>query len=610
MKFNSVEQVKKYLKEKDLDFNDFKYATDSYFDEDGAEYNRFFEAAYPIELVDFDKNEQILKDIEKSTIDDLVDYEIKKNKDKFQNEYSAWIQNEANVNEKFTFSDDCLKEIVKGYIHDSAFTNGFKQEKKKYYDYFEAEIGNDDYKYVDEEKTDKTYQSASALDEADDSIGDTHKIDFGFDVQDRDYAFIYLDGDIIKGKLNQTHAQILKDYLKNNDKEDLIPEDLKDGGDVGDSRPSMKRMQRLTGEENVAFGNVIGKVAFIEVVNGIDENEVAKECMNQLNIDKVYFASHANEMVKRLAKWAVASNIKFSNINDLKDYLGADYKTFLNAPACIHKDGIIQVFDMLFPTSKRNKDRSLNDNAYQGVNEFEQGQYIQGIFKNNMLLNQYNAWLKKYNSSDNLSIDEDCLDEVTDDMVENTNFENEFEGAKKTFIVDHEQGYPGFGENGYKGINEDKDNEVEKFKDVPTLDDKVGDITYVTKDYELDVGTRDGAFLYIDGQILKGGKNETHAQLLQKYMEEEGKKDEIPEDLVQNNQENSRPSEIRMKRLTETEDVAFGSLLKNIAFIEVFENGADENTVAQACMKELGVKKVYFLDDKNVLKRLAKWNCY
>ena len=65
-----------------------------------------------------------------------------------------------------------------------------------------------------------------------------------------------------------------------------------------------------------------------------------------------------------------------------------------------------------------------------------------------------------------------------------------------------------------------------------------------------------------------------------------------------------------MKRLTETEDVAFGSLLKNIAFIEVFENGADENTVAQACMKELGVKKVYFLDDKNVLKRLAKWNCY
>ena len=133
---------------------------------------------------------------------------------------------------------------------------------------------------------------------------------------------------------------------------------------------------------------------------------------------------------------------------------------------------------------------------------------------------------------------------------------------------------------------------------------------YVTKDYELDVGTRDGAFLYIDGQILKGGKNETHAQLLQKYMEEEGKKDEIPEDLVQNNQENSRPSEIRMKRLTETEDVAFGSLLKNIAFIEVFENGADENTVAQACMKELGVKKVYFLDDKNVLKRLAKWNCY
>ena len=109
---------------------------------------------------------------------------------------------------------------------------------------------------------------------------------------------------------------------------------------------------------------------------------------------------------------------------------------------------------------------------------------------------------------------------------------------------------------------------------------------------------------------MKGGKNETHAQLLQKYMEEEGKKDEIPEDLVQNNQENSRPSEIRMKRLTETEDVAFGSLLKNIAFIEVFENGADENTVAQACMKELGVKKVYFLDDKNVLKRLAKWNCY
>ena len=66
MEFNSVEQVKKYLKEKDLDFNDFKYATDSYFDEDGAEYNRFFEAVYPMEFIDFDKNEQILKDEEKT----------------------------------------------------------------------------------------------------------------------------------------------------------------------------------------------------------------------------------------------------------------------------------------------------------------------------------------------------------------------------------------------------------------------------------------------------------------------------------------------------------------------------------------------------------------
>ena len=113
------------------------------------------------------------------------------------------------------------------------------------------------------------------------------------------------DGEIIKGKSGQTHAQILENYMKQIDKEEDIPEDYKeDGGNIDGSRPSTYRLKRLVNTENNAYGNVIDNVALIEVLENVSEQEVANVCKKQLKVDKVYMVSRNSktDVVKRLAK--------------------------------------------------------------------------------------------------------------------------------------------------------------------------------------------------------------------------------------------------------------------------------------------------------------------
>ena len=136
----------------------------------------------------------------------------------------------------------------------------------------------------------------------------------------------------------------------------------------------------------------------------------------------------------------------------------------------------------------------------------------------------------------------------------------------------------------------EEDNSVDDWSDLAEVDDKIGEQTNVEFGIRLDYDTRDGAFVYIDGDVAYGEGGEPHALILEKYLEDVGKGDMIPEDL---------------------DDIAFGHIVDNMAFVEVLETGANEDDVAKACKKQLKVDKVYFLDnDYHIVKRLAKWKVY
>jgi len=184
------------------------------------------------------------------------------------------------------------------------FYNGFEKVKKTYLDYFERYLGGNKYKTIQNNDNDEKINSPIKLNEMKDNIGDTHNINFKYDYEDRDCAFIYLDGEIIKGKIGQTHAQILENYMKQLDREEDIPEDYKDGGDIECSRPSNDRINRLLGTKNNAYGNIIDNIALIEVLEDVSEQEVANACKKQLKVDKVYIVSRKQntDVVKRLAK--------------------------------------------------------------------------------------------------------------------------------------------------------------------------------------------------------------------------------------------------------------------------------------------------------------------
>jgi len=304
MEFNSLNEIKKvYEEEGNLNlFNDFLYsATDVTFNK--GNYETFLNQKYPFKRGEDKLNRDNYENLKKCTIDDFARY--MSNLDDFDEiikEYEYFIYGTTNIDDLVQFSKNCLYELIDNVAKD--FYNGFEKVKKTYLDYFERYLGGNKYKTIQNNDNDEKINSPIKLNEMKDNIGDTHNINFKYDYEDRDCAFIYLDGEIIKGKIGQTHAQILENYMKQLDREEDIPEDYKDGGDIECSRPSNDRINRLLGTKNNAYGNIIDNIALIEVLEDVSEQEVANACKKQLKVDKVYIVSRKQntDVVKRLAK--------------------------------------------------------------------------------------------------------------------------------------------------------------------------------------------------------------------------------------------------------------------------------------------------------------------
>ena len=309
------------------------------------------------------------------------------------------------------------------------------------------------------------------------------------------------------------------------------------------------------------------------------------------------------------------AKIVFNTMSEAKDYLGSDFNEFLNSPYCITEEGIRDELEEIYPT--RSGDDEMNETAYEGLSNLDVNDYIDGITNNDLLLDEYENWLSDYNAEDELDVSSDCVSEMAGELTSKTDIEENFDKALNSYVSYCERHYSGlgFGEEDDDitldlEYNEE-DNSVDDWSDLAEVDDKIGEQTNVKYGPILDYDTRDGAFVYIDGDVAYGEAGKTHGQILADYMEEHGNEDMIPEDLKGDDIAGSRPTQSRMRRLVDTNNVAFGHIVDNMAFVEVLETGANEDDVAKACKKQLKVDKVYFLDNGNdIVKRLAEWKVY
>ena len=307
------------------------------------------------------------------------------------------------------------------------------------------------------------------------------------------------------------------------------------------------------------------------------------------------------------------AKIVFNTISEAKDYLDSDFNEFFNSPYCITEGGIRDELEAFYPT--RSGDYEINETAYEGLSNLDVNDYIDCITNNDLLLDEYENWLSDYNTEDELNVSDDCVSEMAGELTSKTDIEENFDNALNSYMSYCERHYSGFGKED-DNINIDleyneEDNSVDDWSDLAEVDDKIGEQTNVEDGRTLDCDTRDGAFVYIDGDVAYGEEGKTHGQILADYMEELGNEDMIPEDLKGDDIAGSRPTQSRMRRLVDTDNVAFGHIVDNMAFVEVLETGANEDDVVKACKKQLKVDKVYFLDnDNHIVKRLAKWKVY
>ena len=133
------------------------------------------------------------------------------------------------------------------------------------------------------------------------------------------------------------------------------------------------------------------------------------------------------------------------------------------------------------------------------------------------------------------------------------------------------------------------DNEVNS---IINNEDNIGDTISVTDLDSVDVWNRDYAFVYLDGKVSKGEIGQSHAQLLNSVLESD-------------DFDFKRPKADEILNKTNSDSVAFGSVINNIGFIDACEN-CSINNVAEAAKSQLKLSKVYTYPDNDKITRLAK----
>ena len=380
--------------------------------------------------------------------------------------------------------------------------------------------------------------------ELDDSVGDTTECDKGFtvDIGSRDAAFVYLEGKILIGNASDTHSAIITKYFN---------EPISDYNLRGDEAID------VTGDDKVGFGHIADGIAFIETCDNVSPEEIEKALKETGDYKKIYSMPLYGHEVTRLAKIKnniiAESNQSFYKIIRVND----SYSKFIN------------IFKTVFCSQDVLKHIS-EEHMIQFTSPFS----IIEEFSNEYSQKLLDAFNKEFNS--NLS-DIDDIDDIVNYMKDHEQlFDEEWNKATYNYSVDvlHDS------------INELKDK-----------DDSIGDEVNFPRDAAtIDVGTRDSAFVYINGEILVGNDKQTHGQLINEFFNCDEDEDSFyREDAINKLNDNDKNSSF-----------GFGHIIDSIAIIDNTD-GCTMQEVANALLNyDSSISKVYFCPDESTLTRVAK----
>lgn len=308
--------------------------------------------------------------------------------------------------------------------------------------------------------------------------------------------------------------------------------------------------------------------------------------------------------------------IVFKNQKDVEDYFGkSKYIEICTEPNIFSEDFIYQFYRDYVQDSL---DSGHGQYAFIYMkNEINPNDYVGDMFDEDELKYEYVAIIESdMKSDDELNVEDSDFDFITsqmiDDACDSEIFQNNFDNAIESVMIEFEQNREfNDSEDGFE--NESIDDEEDSYVDNPSEllehDDKVGDVVYIENDAQIDYDNRDYAFIYIDGEIYYNDTDSSlsHSELLVEYLQEHGEDDNIPEDMLNGEKADSRPTKQRLQRLTGGEDVAFGHVMNGVAYVETLVGNVDAETVSKVCKKELDVAKVYQLDAaQQLVRRLAK----
>ena len=133
------------------------------------------------------------------------------------------------------------------------------------------------------------------ISELDDKIGEEQDLSGYLDFNNRDKALVDIDGMILIGKENQTHAQMIQDYLNTLENDSILQD--------GWSRPGNNEINKLFNNEYSAFGHILDNNIFLETfsLSNVSINKILDNIKNSgIDYNKIY--KYDCESIKRIAR--------------------------------------------------------------------------------------------------------------------------------------------------------------------------------------------------------------------------------------------------------------------------------------------------------------------
>ena len=219
-------------------------------------------------------------DTEFDTPQEFADFDFCSYLDYIYNNLIANLQYDLGEKYGLNASENVVEQLVEELLvkpFDSKEEQNFNKVKEQY---MESNIGS----YDDKVKF-------SDFSDIDDFIGDTQYLfdDERIDYDSMEAPVVYLNGELIVGEKNETHTQVIQEYIDSFDEDDDF------------YRMDEEKLEQM-GFNDVVFAHLLGDVVIAdEFIGNVSDERFAQQCKKELNVNKVYFFEGTT--VTRLAKY-------------------------------------------------------------------------------------------------------------------------------------------------------------------------------------------------------------------------------------------------------------------------------------------------------------------